>query len=125
MSSNATAKLAVALEHSVVPHIEMTSLDDVAKASYMASISVNAAERTVARKATDGDSSGGEGARRVVIFLHGLGGTGEGWVDFLGTTAIQSIFFFWKNFSRYSIASSYTYVSKWPEFPLSLRLREI
>ncbi len=98
VSSNATSKLSVALEHSVVSHIEMTSLDDVAKAekaSHVASISVSAAERqrTVARKASNGDSSEGEGARRVVIFLHGLGGTGEGWVDFLGTTAIQSIFF--------------------------------
>ncbi len=93
VSSNATA---VALEHSVVPHIEMTSPDDVAKAekaSHVASISVNGTEGTVAKKASNGDSSGGEGARRVVIFLHGLGGTGEGWIDFLGTTAIKSIFF--------------------------------
>ncbi len=95
VSSNATAKLPVALEHSVVAHIEMTSLDDVAKAekaSHVASISVNAAELPVVRKASDGDSSGGEGARRVVIFLHGLGGTGEGWVDFLGTTETQPVF---------------------------------
>jgi hypothetical protein len=96
VSSNAAAKQSVALEHSVVAHIEMTSLDDVAKAekaSHMASISVSATEGTVARNASISDSSGGEGARRVVIFLHGLGGTGEGWIDFLGTTAIQSIFF--------------------------------
>ena len=35
-------------------------------------------------RAVDAPSSGQHKAKCVVIFLHGLGGSGEGWLDFLG-----------------------------------------
>jgi len=41
----------------------------------------------------NGDSPGGSArASCVVIFLHGLGGSGEGWLDFLGITKTHLIF---------------------------------
>jgi len=42
--------------------------------------------------ATNGEARG----RSVVIFLHGLGGTGEGWLDFLGKAGAYAC---WRNIS--------------------------
>jgi hypothetical protein len=67
-----------------------TMAEMAADGNLPAALTVNGSNKTNGIDDINGSNSPsgsdvGTKARCVVIFLHGLGGTGEGWLDFLGT----------------------------------------